>query len=583
MNRKDKQAKIISSDPAKWLKGLAYEWANKRWGTNGVIALWLSFLVLAGAVTVWWNWDTLMTRPWVKGLLPIRNQDVLQEVDTSRFSILVANLEYDFGNDLKHNIIVSLREIRGLQVIALDTTIGTEDESGATERKKYLRAYGADVIISGSVIRNEGKSVPNLYWTVSPDIEAKQNRRYPLLPMDLRLPQLFWEDLSLVIQLLTIQQLEPLRLSKNQYIADRLLPLIRKVETILPRVTRTANGRASLSVFFFVLADAYNITGQQTGKLQALTQSIQYYRKSLRVLQRKDSRTSRIIRASILLNLGVAQGYLGEMSGDADELMKGSDALVKSSENFSMLGLPLQYAVAQHNLGNSLRILGSLQNEANFVRRAIKAHREALTILTLKDTPFYWGQAKSGLGVNLMTLGEMENKPHLLEEAVLEHREALAAFSFQQTPIMWNNVQTNLGTSLAAIGFRKKGTTELKEAASAFREALRALPSGYMPHQQAVINFNYGQTLAILSQRDSSSEFLCTAAECFLKVASYPLPQQMISSGLNSNELITAAKTALDDLATLAGTEERDACIRSLHASLIAILNKPIGDSLGTK
>ena len=72
--------------------------------------------------------------------------------------------------------------------------------------------------------------------------------------------------------------------------------------------------------------------------------------------------------------------------------------------------------------------------------------------------PLDWAMAQNNLGNALSELGQRESDTGRLEEASTAYREALQEWTRESAPLDWATVQNNLGTSLASIGEREGGT-----------------------------------------------------------------------------------------------------------------------------
>ena len=69
--------------------------------------------------------------------------------------------------------------------------------------------------------------------------------------------------------------------------------------------------------------------------------------------------------------------------------------------------------------------------------------------------PLDWAMAQDNLGAALLRLGERESGTARLEEAVAAYRAALEERTRDRVPLDWATTQNNLGNALSALGERE--------------------------------------------------------------------------------------------------------------------------------
>ena len=79
---------------------------------------------------------------------------------------------------------------------------------------------------------------------------------------------------------------------------------------------------------------------------------------------------------------------------------------------------------------------------------AVAAFRKALKELTQERVPLDWAMAQNNLGVALMWLGERESGTARLEEAVAAYREALKEYTQERVPLYWAMSTGNQGIAM---------------------------------------------------------------------------------------------------------------------------------------
>jgi tetratricopeptide (TPR) repeat protein len=103
---------------------------------------------------------------------------------------------------------------------------------------------------------------------------------------------------------------------------------------------------------------------------------------------------------------------------------------------------------------------------------AIERRRKILSLVSRESAPLDWAAAQHELGDALFRLGERENGTARLNEAVSAYRAALEERTRDRAPSEWAATENSLGAALEKIGGRQGGTARLEEAIVAFRLAL---------------------------------------------------------------------------------------------------------------
>ena len=84
------------------------------------------------------------------------------------------------------------------------------------------------------MLKQGERSLPKLYWTAAPATRlSKDAERYPANQHDLRLPELFWQDLTAVLGTVALTQASEFNAQRGSFVADRLQPFIDKLRTLL--------------------------------------------------------------------------------------------------------------------------------------------------------------------------------------------------------------------------------------------------------------------------------------------------------------------------------------------------------------
>jgi tetratricopeptide (TPR) repeat protein len=166
---------------------------------------------------------------------------------------------------------------------------------------------------------------------------------------------------------------------------------------------------------------------------------------------------------------------------------------------------PLDWAMAENNLGIALELLGERESGTRHLEEAVTAYRAALEERTRELVPLDWAQTQNNLGDALEALGERESGTRRLEEAVSAYQAALEERTRELVPLQWAETESNLASALEALGERESGTARLEEAISVYRAAMEERTRDRVPLGWAEIQNNLGLTFAILSEREGGT------------------------------------------------------------------------------
>jgi tetratricopeptide (TPR) repeat protein len=204
-------------------------------------------------------------------------------------------------------------------------------------------------------------------------------------------------------------------------------------------------------------------------------------------------------------------GYLGRQADalyrQGDELGNNGAAVaaIESYRNILTITprerVPLDWAMAQNNLGTALSTLGERESGTSRLEEAVEAYRAALQERTRERVPLDWAMTQNNLGTALFRLGERESGTSRLEQAVEAYRAALEEGSRERVPLDWAMTQNNLGTALFRLGERESGTSRLEEAVKAYRAALEEWTPEAASYWHEAAQSSLARCLALLEQR----------------------------------------------------------------------------------
>lgn len=492
-------------------------WFFASFGWTGLIVI----AVASSLIYVWRNWEELQKLPGIRFLVNRPTQQPIPRADPAQFSILVARLEHD-SNDEQHRLVLqTLSEFAGIQVLALDRQIAPEAaDAGAAERfghdqaRSYLVVAQAQVVLWGTVLKQGERSLPKLYWTAAPTTRlSKHSDRYPANQHDLRLPELFWQDLTAVLGTVALIQASEFDAQRGTFVADRLQQFINKLRTLLsPSAAATPWPPETRVRIQTILADALTTYGEQAGNNTALQEAVDTYKE----LVLEDTRERVPLDWAMTQNsLGLALWRLGARESDTARLDEAVSAYCDALLEYTRERVPLDWATTQNNLGLALQTLGERESSTARLDEAVAAYRNALLEYTRECLPLDWAMIQNNLGSVLSTLGERENDTARLGEAVAAYRAALLERTRERVPLSWAMTQNNLGNALSTLGEIESGTMRLDEAVVAYRAALLEQTRERVPLYWAGTQNNLGNALQILGERENDTARLDEAVAAY--------------------------------------------------------------------
>jgi tetratricopeptide (TPR) repeat protein len=502
--------------PDNWEKFL--QWVKNTFGLRGFVAA----LIIVVLFLCWWQWPTIRTLPGVGGLLAWFTRKRLKKADPKQFSVGIAMLEGDVDGAHRRRLFAAMEGLQGVQVLPLDRTITREGndlqagvQAGHEQARRHLQKCGAHVLIWGTVLKHDGRTAPKLYWTASQELRSPAPMRESyLIAEDLSLPELFWEDLAQVLQLVVAARAGEFTKLQGTFIADRLKPLIAQVRGLLdarPRPRGWTN--ESIAEVRFLFAGALYIYGQQTGRYEPVEEAVAAYREAL--TERTRERVP-LDWARTQNNLGAALSTLGKRESGTGRLEQAVAAYREALKEYTRERVPLDWAATLNNLGVALSTLGERESGTARSEEAVGAYREALKERTRDRVPLDWAMTQSNLGNALSALGVRESGTARLEHGVAAYREALKEFTRERVPLQWAGTQNNLGNALCSLGKLESGTARLEESVAALRDALQEYTRERVPLQWATTQYNLGLALREFGLRTNQPSVVCEALECFL-------------------------------------------------------------------
>jgi tetratricopeptide (TPR) repeat protein len=241
------------------------------------------------------------------------------------------------------------------------------------------------------------------------------------------------------------------------------------------------------------LGNAYAMLPEEQDKAANCRLAISAYREALKV------RTLFRFPMDYALtqnNLGAAYQALAEVEegeNKADSCKRAMTAFQEVLKVYNPDVFAKEYAMTQNNFGNAYKTLADAEKEvekkaANH-KLAIEAYHKTLKVYSLDHFPIDYAMAEYNLGKAYRSLAELEEKAKNCRLAIAAFQEALKVRSFDQFPILYAKTQIGLGTAYGTLLDVEDKPGNCRRAREAFEEALKIyteeLPE---PHAKVIHN-----------------------------------------------------------------------------------------------
>jgi len=133
---------------------------------------------------------------------------------------------------------------------------------------------------------------------------------------------------------------------------------------------------------------------------------------------------------------------------------------------------PLDWAMTQVGLGNTLKQLAERESGTDKLKAAVAAYRQAMKEFTREHVPFQWAATRVGLGIRFRSSGSRERHRQARRSRCRLSRSAKGIYP-RTRPLDWATTQNNLGGALFRLGRRESGTDKLEEAVAPIAEAMK--------------------------------------------------------------------------------------------------------------
>lgn len=378
---------------------------------------------------------------------------------------MVARLADDEQGEYAKLITALLAEFDGVQILELDRSIEINDASHQAARNN-LDKSGASILIWGRVLRLDGSTRPQLYFTVSQGGTASPKQYAIESSQEFRLPPLFWADLAYVLRFLIFSFDDRLNEDRGHFVADRLPEHINRVRHLITassdKLDWDSDTRGSI---FVMLASALRILGDQTGENQPLEEAIEFYRAAIIEAPREHMP---LRWAMLHINIGVTLQSIGVRSSGTEKLEQSVEAYRTALLEITQERIPFAWAVTQNNLGNSLHALGERVNGTEYFKQAVAAYGETLKVWTREQNPLDWAGTQNNLGNALLTIGERDDSLDSMKSGVAAYQNTLMVWTRELVPLDWAMTLNNLGNARLLIGQKETDMAQIEQAVVAY-------------------------------------------------------------------------------------------------------------------
>jgi tetratricopeptide (TPR) repeat protein len=377
-----------------------------------------------------------------------------------RYVVAIAHLEGDDGHKIEgqlHDALANLDPRLHVTPVILNRTITL---SGRPQGIAHLDALTSvtdvrvDTLIWGGAKDAAATAVGPLYATEFGD--------YPqfgggYLPGDFKLPELPPDDLCKVLRLIIATDSAQFMLAYKIKFGDALAPLI---------------------------GDARGMVGDRD----------------------KSAGWSADTRARVNLVLSIASRTSGVELKSMDSLNTSATYVRQALNDWTREGEPLEWAMAQRNLGRTLCDQANLNLDTGLLRPAATAFENAMSVYQSRSDRIDVAEIQSQLGSLYEAIGRYEPGNDNIRKAVEYYRSALKGIDQQKFPNLWGETQISLGNALRVLSFWDKGTKDIEDAIAANREALKIYSKQDSPMHWAEAQGQIAQSLSELAQVSSNAD-----------------------------------------------------------------------------
>jgi tetratricopeptide (TPR) repeat protein len=420
-----------------------------------------------------------------------------------RVVVAIAHLEGDDGHKIEGQLrdaLANLDPRLHVTPVILNRTIAL---SGRTQGMAHLDALTSvtdlrvDSLIWGGVKGAPAPAVGPLYAT-----EFGDNPQFGAgyLPGDFKLPDLPPDDLCKLLRLViatnTAQTMSALKIKFQ----DALVPLIGETREMINDQRKTAGWSADTRARVnLVLGIASQTSGVELKSMDSLNASAAYIQHAL-----DDWTHDRdpLEWAMAQRNLGRVLVDQYNLKMDTPLLHRAVDAFQNAMSVYQSRSDRIDVAEIQSELGSLFEGIARYEPGRENISKAVEYYRLALNGIDPRKFSNLWGETQIDLGNALRRLATYDKGTKDLEDSIVANRAALKVCDKEVSPICWAEAQGQVAQSLSELGYVTSNREDLKQSIVLLRQVLDGYPREQQPLEWAQLNSVLGYALVWLYELD---------------------------------------------------------------------------------
>jgi tetratricopeptide (TPR) repeat protein len=433
-----------------------------------------------------------------------------------RVVFAIAHLEGDNGQQLEGRLRDALSNIDPrlhITPVILNSTIAV---SGRPQGIAHLDALNSvtkvrvEALIWGGAGGAPRPAVGPLYET---KFGSDSQFGAVYLPSDFKLPELPPDDLVKVVRLIVAtQSAESMREWMFKF-GDALEPIIRETRALADDPRRsggwTADARARVNL---AIGIASKISGVELRSEDSLKSAVTYLRRAQEDWTREHDPLE---WAMAQLNLGAALNQLSELNLQLAPLQESEAAYKNALSVYQGRSDSLDSATVQFHLGRALEQIANHEEGNDSLRQAADYCRAAVKGFDVKFYPMSWAAAQTQLGSVLSLLADREDDADGYQNAIAAFREALKVYTKRSDPMLWADAQSQLAEALELLGAARSNLDDLKQSVAISRQVLDGFPREWDRQRWAAAQAVLGNELLSLNDLQPNPSYPSEAAKAF--------------------------------------------------------------------
>jgi tetratricopeptide (TPR) repeat protein len=333
------------------------------------------------------------------------------------------------------------------------------------------------------------------------------------LPSDFKLPELPPDDLCNVVRLILAEQSADSMREWMFKFGDALEPIIRETRALADDPRRsgawTADARARVNL---AIGIASRISGVELKSEDSLNRAVSYLRRAQEDWTREHDPLE---WAMAQLNLGAALNQLSALNLQLAPLQEAAAAYKNALAVYQARSDRLDSATVELQLGRTFQQTANHEAGTDSLRRALDYCRAAVKGFDLKFYPMSWAAAQTQLGSVLSVLADREDNAGGYENAIAAFREALKVYTKRSDPMLWADAQSQLAEALQLLGAARSNLDDLKQSVAISRQVLDGFPRDWDRRRWAATQAVLGNELLSLNDLQHDPSYPEEAAKAF--------------------------------------------------------------------